>query len=685
MFVFKAAVVGAGTMGGQIAQTIAAAGIPVVLKDINDALVQAGLDEARNVTSGQAAKLEEKGKITPEQAQAQIDEVMARIVGTTSYEGFGDVDFVIEAVPERMEIKQAVFAELDAATPGHAVLASNTSSLSITEIGEATLRPHKVVGFHYFYPASIMPLIEVVEGDETSAETVTAALTFAQAIRKQPISCAEVPGFVVNRILNSGTSEIWREQEQKGLSIKAIDEGVGAAGVIPMGPYFLVNLLGLDTVLHVAEHLAESYGPERFYVPKGMQKLVAEGKLGAKSGGDGFYSPTGEPNLPGEAQPDVEELVELLVLKTFVEACLVLEEGIATHRDIDFGLMAGAGLDPRRGLLPPFMKADVEGLDTILERLENAQERHGERFAPPTILRRLVAQGRLGQKAGQGFYAYPQPDALQPGEVVKLETRADGVAIAWLANGQMNSIAPSVIEDLRKVWEHVKAQAGGGAEGQAADGGEAQAPIRALVIASSNPFLFSAGADIKAFTSMDEAGGEQLIHSAHKLLREFESTGIATIAAVNGLAFGGGCELAMACDVRLAARSAIFGQPEIKLGIIPGFGGTQRLPRLVGTNKALEMNLIGDPITADEAYEYGLVNRVLDDHELLDTALAWARKLAGQAPIAVEQIKRVSGGGDLDAGIEAEKQGFATVFRSEDGREGIAAFLGKRAPRFQGR
>ena len=277
-----------------------------MLKDIDDALVQAGLEEARNVTAGQVGKLVEKGRLTAEQARgAARGDPRAASTGTTSYEGFGDVDFVIEAVPERMEIKQAVFAELDAATPGHAILASNTSSLSITEIGEATLRPEKVVGFHYFYPASVMPLIEIVEGEETSAETVSAAVTFAQAIRKQPITCAEVPGFVVNRILNSGISEVWRAQEEKGLSIKKIDEGVGAAGVVPVGPYHLVNLLGLDTVLHVAEHLAESYGEERFYVPKGMQKLVAEGKLGAKTGGDGFYDPEGEPNVAGDGEPDV--------------------------------------------------------------------------------------------------------------------------------------------------------------------------------------------------------------------------------------------------------------------------------------------------------------------------------------------------------------------------------------------
>jgi enoyl-CoA hydratase/3-hydroxyacyl-CoA dehydrogenase len=666
MFVFKAAVVGAGTMGGQIAQTIAAAGIPVVLRDINEDLVQAGLDEARNVTQGQLAGQVKRGRMSEDDVPAAVDEVVGRIEASTSYESFGDVDFVVEAVPERMEIKQAVFGELDAVTPGHAILASNTSSLSITEIGEATNRPDRVVGFHYFYPASVMPLIEVIRGDDTDADTVTAAVNFAQAIRKQPIVCEEVPGFVVNRILNAGISEVWREQEERGLSIKKIDEGVGSAGVVPMGPYFLVNLLGLDTVVHVAEHLHDSYG-DRFHVPRGIAALAADGKLGAKTGGDGVYDPEGEANLEGDADPDVDKLVELLVLKTFVEACLVLEEGVATHRDIDVGMMAGAGLDPRRGLLPPFMKADVEGLDVVLERLERAADRHGERFEPPVVLRRLVAQGRLGTMAGQGFYAYAQPDDDQPGELVKLETRGD-VAIAWLANGQMNAIAPQVIADLAAVWERVKSSG-----------------ARALVIASANPLVFCAGADIKAFTQMDEEGGRDLAGHAHALMRDLGTAGVATIAAVNGVAFGGGCELAMACDVRIAAQSALFGQPEVKLGIIPGFGGTQRLPRLVGENKALEMNLIGDAISADEAYEHGLVNRVVADHELFDTALAFARRLAGQAPLAVARIKAVSARADLDEGLAAEQAGFAEAFRTEDAREGIAAFLGKRQARWQGR
>jgi enoyl-CoA hydratase/3-hydroxyacyl-CoA dehydrogenase len=233
----------------------------------------------------------------------------------------------------------------------------------------------------------------------------------------------------------------------------------------------------------------------------------------------------------------------------------------------------------------------------------------------------------------------------------------------------MNAIAPEVVEALRQVWDGVT---GNGA-------------VRALIVTSANPMVFCAGADIKGFTQMDEAAGREIADNMHGLLREMGTSRIATIAAVNAAALGGGCELAMACDFRIAAESAVFGQPEINLGIIPGFGGTQRLPRLVGEAKALEMNLVGEPISAGEAYEYGLANRVVADHELLDTALAWARKLAGQAPLAIQSIKELAPVGDLDRGIEAEKQRFAEMMVSEDAREGISAFLQKRTPHFKGR
>ena len=283
MFVFKAAVVGAGVMGGEIAQVVAAADIPVLLKDVDQEYVDAGLRRAREVTEKQVGKLVSKEKLTAEQGEAQVEATLARITGTTSYDGFGEVDFAIEAVPERIEVKHEVFADLDAATPGHAVLASNTSGLSISEIGDATNRPDKVVGFHFFWPASAMRLIEIVEGEETSQATLQGAANFAQAIRKTPVRCAECPGFVVNRILTSTASEIWRYQDESGASPEAVDAFIEEQAGMPMGVFQLADMSGLDTVVKVARDMADAYG-DRFYVHKGMEELVSKGDLGAKSG-----------------------------------------------------------------------------------------------------------------------------------------------------------------------------------------------------------------------------------------------------------------------------------------------------------------------------------------------------------------------------------------------------------------
>ena len=363
-----------------------------------------------------------------------------------------------------------------------------------------------------------------------------------------------------------------------------------------------------------------------------------------------------------QADTATSTLVERFSLKAVVESCLVIEEGVAGAKDVDLGMMAGAGILPG-----PLSRADEQGLDSVFEALERARSEWGEGFEPPALLRRLVAQGRLGRKSGQGFFPYPRADEGQERETVLLETRGD-IAIAWLNRPPANPLSPQLIGDLAEVW------------------GEVDGKVRVLVIASSNIFTFSAGADIKAFTRMDPTkAGPELLDAGHALMRSVERSSTITIASVNSLAFGGGCELTMACDFRIAAEAASFGQPEINLGIIPGLGGTQRLPRLVGEAKALEMNLVGEPISAAEAHRLGLVNQVVPDHELFDTSLSWARKLAGQPPIAVERIKNVSHASDLDEGLRAEADGFATAFASEDAKEGISAFLQKRQPSFRGK
>jgi len=270
----KGAVIGVGTMGPGIAATLSRGGLDMVLYDVS-------------------AEQLRKAEADMPSLQKVLDEIkVAASSGKISYESdlaraVREADFVIEAVPERLELKQRVFAELDDLTPGHAILASNTSSLSISEMGDATSRPEQVVGFHFFYPASMMRLIEVIEGDDTSPETMQATSNFAQAIRKMPIRCGEVPGFVGNRIANSAISEIWRVQEEEGLTTEEVDKLVQESGALPMGPFFLTDMLGLDTVLKVAQHLRDSYG-DRFYVHKGMEELVAAGNLGQKTG-KGFY------------------------------------------------------------------------------------------------------------------------------------------------------------------------------------------------------------------------------------------------------------------------------------------------------------------------------------------------------------------------------------------------------------
>jgi enoyl-CoA hydratase/carnithine racemase len=483
-------------------------------------------------------------------------------VPSVSLDECGDLDFVIAAV-EDFEEAHEVFAALDAGTPGHAVLALASSRLSVSEVAEVTLRPEKVVGFHF----AGKRLVEVAEGDETSPETVQAAMVFAQSLRRTPIRCGECPGFVVDRVL-------------------------------------------------LAEDLAEAYG----------DRFLAAGDV---------------------------------ALKRFVEACLVLEEGVSGVREIDLALALGGEIKPG-----PFAWADARGLDAVMSELEATGS---ELLEPPVVLRRLVASGRLGVAAGQGFYAYPQPETGYEDSPVKLDMRGQ-VAVVWLANPPANSLGPDVVRGLGEAWRDLVARG-----------------ARAMVLASANPALFCAGADIKAFTQWDAFSGRAHLEEIQGLGREWERSAVVTIAAVNGMALGGGCEIAMACDVRLAALSASFGQPEISLGIIPGFGGTQRLPRLVGPTKALEMNTIGEPISAEEAFEYGLVNRVVLDHELFDAALAWGRRVARQAPIALEQIKRVSHKPDIDDGLAAERDGFMHAFGSEDGREGIAAFVEKRAPEWRGR
>jgi len=406
MYIYKAAVVGGGAMGAEIAQTITFSGIPVVVKDVDQARVDQALEHMRKIYQRRV----DRGKMSRE----DMDQKLALVTGTTTYEPFGDVDLVIEAVPEQLELKRRIFKELDAATPGHAILASNTSSLSISALGAATTRPHKVVGVHFFYPAHVMKLIEIIPGLDTSDETAGDVTAFAESLRKLPIRVNECAGFLVNRMLMPYLNEAACCVQEGAALPKPIDEAAVAFG-FPMGPFMLVDNLGFDVCRDVVQVLLDSYGP-RMEPAAIWERLYAKGRYGTKSGA-GFYlygERAGQPDAELEAvvqdlrprtQPKGEFSVNRIVLPMINEAIRCLEERVCTAAEVDLAVVAGLGYPPSKGGILHY--ADELGLDMVLKELERFTHQLGPRFWPAPLLKRKVAAGHLGKKAKRGFFDYP--------------------------------------------------------------------------------------------------------------------------------------------------------------------------------------------------------------------------------------------------------------------------------------
>jgi 3-hydroxybutyryl-CoA dehydrogenase len=282
----RIAVLGAGTMGNGIAQVCAMAGYAVALHDPQPGAV----DRALGTIRGNLDKGVERGKVTADARESALANL--RAVDGVSAAAAG-ADLVIEAVPERMELKTAIFGELDSAAPEHAILATNTSSLSVGRIAESTRRPQNVIGLHFFNPVHIMKLLEVVRGPQTSQATTDASLAFARRIGKEPIVVTDTPGFASSRLGVILGLEAMRMVEQGVASPQDIDKAMELGYNHPMGPLKLTDLVGLDVRLGIADYLHDELGGEQYRAPELLRRMVAEGKLGKKSG-QGFYDWTGE-------------------------------------------------------------------------------------------------------------------------------------------------------------------------------------------------------------------------------------------------------------------------------------------------------------------------------------------------------------------------------------------------------
>jgi 3-hydroxybutyryl-CoA dehydrogenase len=281
MAIKKVSVLGAGIMGSGIAQVVAQAGFPVTMRDLEDRFVDKGMTTIRQNLDRAVAK----GKMEASEAAVVID----RVMGTTDLKAaVADADFVIEAVIEVMEVKKALFKELDALCKPTAVLASNTSGLSITEMAAVTRRPDKVIGVHFFNPVPVMKLVELIRGFLTSDDTLSVSKSFVEKVGKTPIEVKEAPGFAVNRILGPMMNEAIFLYSEGVVSAEDIDRGMVLGANHPIGPLALADLVGLDTLLHVLDGLHRELGEDKYRPAPLLRTMVRAGHLGRKSG-QGFY------------------------------------------------------------------------------------------------------------------------------------------------------------------------------------------------------------------------------------------------------------------------------------------------------------------------------------------------------------------------------------------------------------
>lgn len=274
MFVHQAAVVGAGEMGGEIAQAVAAAGLPVLLADPDGARAHEALEHARRVTGRRLDALVEKGRMEAEAADDELASTDSRMRAVEGFEGLGHVDLVVVCEPDGLDELHAVFGRLDAATPGHALLAAGVSTVRVADVALATGRPDRVVGLRFHPPASVVRVVEVVEAEDTSEDSVQAAADFVSRIGKQPVRCLDGPGLVVDRLLGALLGEAWRVGHERGMEPAELDAAVEASGVLPAGPNRLAERLGPRTMLALMNHLHEGLGP-RFQVPAALEALAA--------------------------------------------------------------------------------------------------------------------------------------------------------------------------------------------------------------------------------------------------------------------------------------------------------------------------------------------------------------------------------------------------------------------------
>lgn len=641
-------VVGAGTMGHGIAQTFATAGYAVTLVDVSEDILSDAIEKIESSLQ----------QLDPEETEGILDQISLETERETA---FPRSDFLVEAVPEDIDIKQDVFADADQLTPEGTILATNTSTLPISEIGSVTEQPARVVGMHFSNPVQLMPIVEVIRGEATSDLVFEATQELSRDIGKTPISVEkDVPGFLINRINIRFWNEALRRVSDDEITPRQIDASVRRLG-FPMGPFEVMDFSGIDVVEMAASSMQER-GVE-LHVPSNLSKKVEDEQFGMKTG-TGFYN---YPS-PGEySRADISRTQRFdynpweVIAPAVNEAAWLLRNDVTTKEEIDRSVQLG--MNWPRGLLE---LADEYGLDEIVATLERLQAESGwDEYAPEPLLTEKVDADELGIKTGQGFYEWDhESETFGP---VEYEQRDFFSVITLNRPDKLNALNEPTWVGLRRSLK------------KAAD----TDAVRATVLRGAGD-AFSAGDDIAEMREWEsESEGhsfiEETLMPTIEALRHHPKP---TIALVDGVATGAGCEITMLSDLAVASEDSQFGQPEATIGAMPPIWLVEGLVG-IGKKDVMELALTGDIIEASEAEEIGLVNHVVSAQQIDDVARELARSTTSAAPKSVAAIKELTSGIEDDYYAEwlsTATDELVTLLQSDTGKEGLEAFLEGNSP-----
>ncbi len=549
----KIGVIGAGNMGSGIAQKIAQEGLPVVVVDIRDEFVERGL-----ATINELLREGVKRKIF---SPAQVEEILSRITGTTDFSSVADADLIIEAVFEDKQVKSDLFKKLDRLCSEKTILATNTSSFFVREFAAQTSRPDRFIGLHYFYHPAKNRLLEVIPHEGTSTKTLEKSLLAAKLHGKTSIVVKDAPGFAVNRFFVPFLNEATRMLQENVANIPTIEKAAKQAFKIGMGPFELMNVTGIPIAVHSSTTLGNELGA--FYAPADILKAQME------------------KNENWILEGDIDESKISAVMDRFYGICLgvaaaLVDEGVASLEDTDRGAKIGL-----RWIMGPFEIMNKIGVDRTYAAVAAITEKYPD-FKMPQILARQKERGT--------------PFDFR---FVDLDIKDDIATITLNRPEAMNALNETVVAQLDERFSEA----------------EGNPDVKAIVFQGAGK-AFVAGADIKYF--VDKIKTNQIsdivefTRKGHELFLRIENSDKLTIALLDGLALGGGSELALTCQAIVATPAGSMGFTETGIGIFPGLGGMLRTACMVGPELAKYYMFTGATISTQDAHALGIVTKLVE-------------------------------------------------------------------------